>query len=45
MGVILGGRLSAHKAQILLMVALGSTRDPDEIRRVFDWGRPGPSPF
>jgi L-asparaginase len=44
MGVILGGRLSAHKAQILLMVALGSTRDPDEIRRVFHWGRPGPAP-
>jgi len=44
MGVILGGRLSAHKAQILLMVALGSTRDPDEIRRVFDWSRPGPAP-
>jgi len=44
MGVILGGRLSAHKAQILLMVALGSTRDPDQIRRVFDWGRPGPAP-
>jgi L-asparaginase len=44
MGVILGGRLSAHKAQILLMVALGSTRDPDEIRRVFDWGRPGSAP-
>lgn len=45
MGVILGGRLSAHKAQILLMVALGSMRDPDEIRRVFDWGRPAPSVF
>jgi L-asparaginase len=45
MGVILGGRLTAHKAQLLLMVALGTTRDPDEIRRVFEWGNlwPGPS--
>jgi L-asparaginase len=43
MGVILGGRLSAHKAQILLMVALGTTRDPDQIRRVFAQGHLGPS--
>jgi L-asparaginase len=43
MGVILGGRLSAHKAQILLMVALGATRDPVEIRRVFAWSRLEPS--
>lgn len=48
MGVILGGRLTAHKAQILLMAALGSTRDPGEIRRIFEWGRlwpasPGPA--
>jgi L-asparaginase len=44
MGVILGGRLSAHKAQILLMVALGSTQDPDQIRQVFTWGRLGSTP-
>jgi L-asparaginase len=44
MGVILGGRLTAHKAQILLMAALGSTRDPDQIRRVFEWGHLWPAP-
>jgi len=44
MGVILGGRLTAHKAQILLMAALGSTRDPDQIRRVFKWGHLWPAP-
>ena len=44
MGVILGGRLTAHKAQILLMAALGTTRDPDQIRQVFDRGNLGPAP-
>jgi L-asparaginase len=44
MGVILGGRLTAHKAQILLMAALGSTREPDQIRRVFEWGHLWPAP-
>jgi len=44
MGVILGGRLTALKAQILLMAALGSTRDPDQIRRVFEWGHQWPAP-
>jgi len=44
MGVILGGRLTAHKAQILLMAALGSTRDPDQVRRVFKWGHLWPAP-
>lgn len=43
MGVILGGRLTAHKAQILLMAALGTTRNPDEIKRIFEWGHLWPA--
>jgi L-asparaginase len=35
-GVILAGRLSALKAQIQLMAALGVTRDMSEIRRLFE---------
>ena len=35
-GVILAGRLAAPKAQILLMAALGMTRDPAEIRSCFE---------
>lgn len=35
-GAILGGRLSGSKARIKLMVALGDTRDPQEIQQVFD---------
>ncbi len=34
-GIISGGRLTAHKAQIQLMACLGSNMDPAAIRRVF----------
>lgn len=37
-GMILGGRLKGEKAQIKLMVGLGSTRDPDRIRKLFEVG-------
>lgn len=36
MGAILAGELPGPKARILLMVALGVTRDPAELRRVFE---------
>jgi L-asparaginase len=35
-GVILGGRLSGPKARILLMAALGTTRDPKRIRAIIE---------
>jgi L-asparaginase len=35
-GVMLAGRLAGPKARIKLMVALGATRDPSEIRRIFE---------
>ncbi|MCL5958689.1 MAG: asparaginase [Chloroflexi bacterium] len=35
-GAILGGRLSGQKARLKLMVALGSTSDVQEIRRLFE---------
>jgi L-asparaginase len=35
-GIILGGRLSGPKARILLMVALGATRNIGRIRRIFE---------
>jgi L-asparaginase len=35
-GIILGGRLSGSKARLKLMAALGSTRDVDTIRRLFE---------
>ncbi len=34
-GVILAGRLSGPKARLLLMAALGKTRDMEEIKRIF----------
>jgi len=37
-GMILGGRLKGEKAQIKLMVGLGSTRDPARIRNLFEVG-------
>ena len=36
MGVILGGDLPGPKARIKLMVALGVTTDPAELRSIFD---------
>jgi len=36
LGVILGGDLPGPKARIKLMVALGVTRDRDELRRLFE---------
>ncbi len=36
MGVILGDNLPGHKARIKLMVALGYSRDPAEIRAIFE---------
>jgi L-asparaginase len=38
MGTILGGDLSGHKARIKLMLALGKTRDMNEIREIFESG-------
>ena len=38
MGVILGGDLSGPKARIKLMVALGVTSEPAELRRFFEEG-------
>jgi L-asparaginase len=38
MGIILGGDLTGHKARLKLMLALGKTRDLDEIRRLFERG-------
>jgi len=35
MGAILGGDLGGPKARIKLMLALGTTADPEEIRRIF----------
>jgi L-asparaginase len=35
MGAILGGDLGGPKARIKLMVALGTTADPEELRRIF----------
>ncbi len=35
MGAILGGDLGGPRARIKLMVALGTTSDPDELRRIF----------
>lgn len=35
MGAILGGDLGGPKARIKLMVALGSTPDPETLRRIF----------
>jgi L-asparaginase len=35
-GIILGGDLPGPKARIKLMVALGTTADPAEIRRIFE---------
>ena len=35
-GVIFGGLLSGQKARILLMIALGITRDPGQIREIFE---------
>lgn len=35
-GVILAGRLPGPKARILLMAALGATRDPGRIRAIFE---------
>jgi L-asparaginase len=37
-GVIMGGRLSAAKARLQLMVALGVTRDMNTIREIFNSG-------
>jgi L-asparaginase len=37
-GVILAGKLSGPKARIKLMAALGTTRDVDAIRRLFEEG-------
>jgi L-asparaginase len=34
--VIAVGDLSPHKARVLLMLALGQPRDPEELRRIFD---------
>ena len=34
-GVILGGSLSGQKARLLLMIALGVTKDKEEIRKIF----------
>ena len=36
LGVIAGDNLSAHKARILLRLALTKTRDPEEIQRMYD---------
>ena len=36
MGVILGGDLGGPKARIKLMVALGTTSDPESLRRIFE---------
>src|SRR5262249_13351102 len=36
LGVIMGGDLSGPKARIKLMVALGMTSDPSELRALFD---------
>ena len=35
MGAVLGGDLGGPKARIKLMVALGTTSDPEELRRIF----------
>lgn len=35
-GLILGGRLSAWKARLLLAIALGVTKDREEIRAIFE---------
>ena len=35
-GLILGGRLSAWKARLLLAIALGVTGDREEIREIFE---------
>lgn len=34
-GLILGDRLSAWKARLLLVVALGVTHDREELRKIF----------
>jgi L-asparaginase len=36
LGVVFGGDLPGPKARVKLMVALGLTSDPDEIRRLFE---------
>jgi L-asparaginase len=36
LGVIFGGDLPGPKARVKLMVALGLTSDPDEIRTLFE---------
>jgi L-asparaginase len=36
MGLILGGDLPGPKARIKLMVALGVTTEPTEVRRLFE---------
>jgi L-asparaginase len=35
-GIILGGRLSGPKARILLMAALGATRNLSRVRQLFE---------
>ena len=40
MGVVFGQDLPGPKARIKLMVALGLTSDPAEIRRIFSDGLP-----
>jgi L-asparaginase len=44
MGLILGGDLPGPKARIKLMVALGVTTEPTELRRLFEGADPPPEP-
>ena len=39
MGVIFGDDLCGQKARIKLMLALGKSKDLDEIREIFEEGR------
>ena len=41
MGLLFGGDLSGPKARIKLMVALGVTREPAQVRRLFETGATG----